>query len=248
MQKRDLFEQFQKFLNATNSDFRILEYQVPVETQMEYFNYSNRLRNRLPIEEEPDFEQLASNLFNPESLLESKRQILSSLAITRQVKAYRIIEKYLQSSDKELSEWAHMALMESRIALESELSDERQIYISTGLGGKGNKLRFYILLLSSLCNPFLEYQRNVIEREFTYALEIGDGEIEELTIKDNYVEIILLMPIQSDIRRFVEGVIAECNQYGDFISNAVMVTNVKKLTENEIAQIIKRYEDIQTSA
>jgi len=244
MQRRDSFEQFQKFLNATNSDFQILEYQVPVETQMEYFNYSNHLRSSLPDAKKPDFEQLSFNLFNPESSLESKKQILSSLAITRQAKAYRIIEKYIQSDDKELTDWAHMALMENRIALESELSDERQIYISSGLGGKGYKLRFYILLLSSSVTPFLDYQRKVIEREFTFALNKDDGEIEELTIKDNYVEIILLMPIQSDIRRLVEDVIAECNQYGDFISNAVMVTNVKKLTENEIAQIIKRHEDI----
>ena len=248
MQQRDMFQKFQKFLNETNSDFQILEYQVPVETQIEYFNYSNRLRSRLPSAKKPDFEQLDSALFSPESSLERKKQILSLLAITRQAKAYRIIEKYLQSVDKELTDWAHMALMESRIALESELSDERQIYISTGLGGKGNKLRFYILLLSTLNSPFLDYQRQVIEREFNYALDKNEGEIEELTIKDNYVEITLLMPIQSDIRRLVDNVVTECNQYGDFIANTIMVTNVKKLDENEISQIIKRHEDIRASS
>ena len=61
-----------------------------------------------------------------------------------------------------LTDWAYMALMESRIMLESELSEEKQIYISTGLGGKGRKLRFYLLLQTNENKPFLDYQRNVI--------------------------------------------------------------------------------------
>jgi hypothetical protein len=123
------------------------------------------------------------------------------------------------------------------------LTDERQIYISTGMGGKGNKLRYYILLLSASGDTLLDYQRQVIEREFAYTIHNYDGEIEELSIKDQYAEIVLLAPIQSNIKRILENVLNECNQYGEFLSHTITITNVKRLTEKEIFEIIKKHED-----
>ena len=43
------------------------------------------------------------------------------------------------------ADWAYMALMESRISLESDFSDEKQIYISTGLGRKRGEAAFLCL-------------------------------------------------------------------------------------------------------
>ena len=111
-----------------------------------------------------------------------------------------MLEDYVQHPDEDVSNWAYMALMESRISLESELSDEKQIYISTGLGGKGEKLRFYVLMLSRDRKPFREYQRKVIEREFAYFLPKADCEIERLTIGEQYVELVFLIPVRADIK------------------------------------------------
>jgi len=245
MYQKDHYNRFQQFLNESDGEFRILEHHVPLETQLEYYKNSNRLRSVMILRKsaisavEADYLQFVSDLQNPETSKEEKKQILSILAVSKQIKAYRILEKYQQHPDKELTDWAYMALMESRMALESEFSDERLIYISTGLGGKGNKLRFYILLLSTTGNPFLDYQRQVIEREFAYAMSNEDGEIEQLTIHDNYVEILLLAPIQADIKKILTDIVHECNQFGDFISDIVTLTNVKKLSEKEIAKILK---------
>ena len=255
MQQNDIFNRFQKFLNETEGEFHILEHQVPIETQMEYFKYSNRLRSFIfPFKLEigaarGDYAEFVSDLQNPAVSTEDKKNLLSMLAVSKQIKAYRILEKYLPSSDKELSDWAYMALMESRMILESELSDEKSIYISTGLGGKGKNLRFYILLLSVSGEPFLDYQQQVIEREFAFTLSKEDGEMEQFIIKGNYIEMLVLIPIQSDIKKILRHVVHECNQYGNFISDTVTVTNVKKLTDSEIAKIIESHENksIQTS-
>jgi len=202
------------------------------------------LRNNNVSVDESDIEHFSAELYNPASTLETKKWMLSTLAISRQPKAYRVIENYIKDSDRELTDWAQLALMESRVSLESELTDERQIYISTGLGGKGNKLRFYILLLSASGQPFLDYQRQIIEQEFSYILSLEDGEIEHLNIKENYAELLILAPIQTDIKRILENFLHECNQYGDFIANTVTLTNVKILTEEEITEILKKHEDI----
>ena len=144
----------------------------------------------------------------------------------------------MQSPDPELTDWAYMALMESRIMLESELSEEKQIYISTGLGGKGRKLRFYLLLQTNENKPFLDYQRNVIEREFAFAMRNADCDIERLTVHETYADLLALMPIRTDIKQLIEHIIEECNQYGDFLSKSFTVTNVKELNDEEIARII----------
>jgi hypothetical protein len=134
-----------------------------------------------------------------------------------------------------------MALMESRITLESELSGEKQIYISTGLGGKGEKLRFYVLILSSLEVPFLDYQCEVIEKEFRYTLSKNDCEVERLTIGDRYVELVFLIPVRADLKKILEDLIRECNLYGNFLSEIFTVTNVKELDQMEVNHIVERY-------
>lgn len=239
MQQKNAFNQFQKFLKETDGEFHILEKQISVDIQLEYFKFSDRLRKTVPSEEGFDLDKYMIDLKNPESTKEYKQEILSTLAISKEVKSYRILEEYIKQPDPELTDWAYMALMESRITLETELSDEKQIYISTGLGGKGQKLRFFLLLLSSTEEPFLDYQRQVIEREFEYALSKLDCEIERLTIKDRYVEIVLLMPIRLDIKKTIEDIIQECNQYGNFLSPVFTVTNMKELDEQEIEKILR---------
>jgi hypothetical protein len=245
MQQKDAFNQFREFLQQMDGDFHILEQRVPVDIQADYFKISNKLRKDPP-QTQIDYEQFAEDLNSEASTKEHKQMILSMLAISKQAKAYRILEQYVSKRDAELADWAYLALMESRITLETELSDEKQIYISTGLGGEGRKLRFFILLLSSTGNPFLDYQRQVIEREFDYALSKADSRIERLTIREKHVEMLLLIPIQVDIKTLLEGIISECNQYGSFLSESVTVTNVKELSNEEISQIVNMHGSNQT--
>ena len=222
---------------------------MPVELQMEYFKYSEQVRKERakPDLNDMDYTAFRESLSNPESTTDYKKYILSMLATSREVKAYRMLEDYVQHPDEDVSNWAYMALMESRISLESELSDEKQIYISTGLGGKGEKLRFYVLMLSRDRKPFLEYQRKVIEREFAYFLPKADCEIERLTIGEQYVELVFLIPVRADIKLTLDKVINECNQYGDFLSDIFTITNVKELTQQEVTDIINKNGNSKTS-
>ena len=241
----DIFKKFRDSFSKIDGHFHILEQRAPVERQMEYFKYSEKIRKDQdkPDISKMDFSVFEDSLDDPESTVEHKKYVLSILATSRQVKAYRILEEYAQAPDPDVADWAYMALMESRIALESELSDEKQIYISTGLGGKGEKLRFYVLMTSKGKKPFQEYQRQTIEREFAYYLPKTDCEIERLTIGEQYVELVFLIPVRTDIKATLDRVINECNQYGDFLSNVFTITNVKELTPEEISEIISKNGD-----
>ncbi|MDR1455752.1 MAG: hypothetical protein LBJ01_08885 [Tannerella sp.] len=241
MRQNDIFNQFQKFVCETEGDFHILEQRVPVEVQMDYFNNSNRLRKTSSRLSEADCEAYLVRLQSPDTPEPQKKQLLSALAISRQAKAYGILKQYVTECDPELSHWAYLALMESRMTLESDLSDEKQVYISTGLGGEGQRLRFFILLISSSDTPFLAYQRQVIEREFAYFLSMEDGKIERLTIREKHVELLTLLPIQTNLKSMLEKIIRECNQYGNFLSENITITNVRELNDDEIAKVLQMH-------
>ncbi len=239
----DVFKRFYESFQRMDGHFHILEHRVPVEQQMDYFTYSDRIRKEAREMTDIDYERYMADLKNDERSEEEKKNILSKLALSKQVRAYRLLEQYVQHPDPnpELVNWAYMALMESRITLESELSGEKQIYISTGLGGKRQKLRFYVLILSSEGRSFLDYQRKVIEEEFGYTLPREDCEIERLSIGDKYVELVFLLPVKSNIKKILESVIRECNLYGSFLSEIFTVTNVKELSPEEVDQIVEKY-------
>ncbi len=234
----DIFRRFHETFSKMDGHFHILEQRVPVELQMEYFKYSEDLRKDKVDLDEDDYMIFEESLFDPEITTDYKKYILSSLATSPQVRAYRMLEEYVKHPAEDVENWAYLALMESRISLESELSDEKQIYISTGLGGKGQKLRFYTLILSKDNDFFEEYQRQIIEREFHYYLEHADCEVERLTIGEQYIELVFLIPVKTDIKLLLDTVIEECNQYGDFLAGTFTITNVKELTGEEVMEII----------
>lgn len=245
-EEEDVFKRFRDSFSKMEGHFHILEQRIPVDLQMDYFKNSEKMRKENALTS-PLNDKESENVFHllvlEDTSHEEKKRLLTTLAISKSVKAYRLLEEYVQQPDPDVADWAYMALMESRISLESELSDEKQIYISTGLGGKGEKLRFYILILSAEKKPFVDYQRQIIEREFAYYLPKEDCEIERLTIDNLYVELVFLIPVKADIKAVLDNVISECNQYGDFLSKSFTITNVKELTKEEVLEILNKDED-----
>lgn len=239
----DVFRQFRESFERMEGHFHILEQRIPVELQMEYFNYSEQVRkdpeSEIPLTENES--ETAYTLLKQEDIpLEEKKHLLTTLAISKQVKAHRLLSEYAKDPDPAIANWAYMALMESRISLESEFSDEKQIYISTGLGGKNEKLRFYVLFLAREKIPFQEFQKQVIEREFSYLLPHEGCEVERLNIDNQYAEMVFLVPIRADIKSILDKIITECNQYGNFLSSMYTITNVKELSQQEIAEVLTK--------
>jgi hypothetical protein len=238
-EKDDVFERFRDSFSRLDGHFHVLEQRIPIELQLEYFKYSEQMRKNNTKMTDDEYNVYLKSLSNDTLSSEHKKYILSALAISSDVRAYRLLEEYTQHPDPDVTNWAYMALMESRISLESDLLEEKQIYISTGLGGRGEKLRFYVLIVAAGKEPFRDYQRQTIEREFEYALPVDECEIERLTIYDSYVELLVLIPVKKDIKGIFDRIIAECNQYGNFLFHAITVTNVKELSAKEVAEIIK---------
>lgn len=235
----DLLQRLRQTLNEQGiNSFHILEDLVPLDVQMDYFKYFDKLRK-----EKTDFDkdEEISILFSDNEDLERKKQSLTLLASIPDVTAYRTIETYHSSPvDVELTHWSSMALVSSRIILSSDLSGQQQVFISSGLGGHDRKLRFFSLFTTNNRQDFTDLQKEMIDREFRFHLKTVNVEIEKFEIKENYFTILLLFPFDEDIRSRLNSAVEECNQFGNFLDPKFIFTNVKILTESEIDLLIKK--------
>jgi hypothetical protein len=223
-------------------DFNILEEQVDIEDQIKYFEFSKKMRAK---ETEPDYLETSNELFIEGTGIKRKKEILNSLAIIDDVKVYRILEKFLEQATPEIRNWAVLALEENRMVLKSNLLDEKQVFISTGLGGKGQKLRYYVVFIYRLSDKALSpTQQKLVRNELIFALNNENGDLESIDFSRGFSASLLLLPVKADIKKLFRGIIEECNQYGDFLDEDIIITNVRVLTRNEIYNYIeKRDED-----
>jgi len=238
MEKHNIYKRIQEAISTLPENFSILEEQIDIELQMEYFNYGRDIKAHFTDEM---ILQHMTDLFDQNIPLEEKKNLLVLLASQEKVEVFRTIEKYTKTPDPELREWSILALQESRMVIQSSLMDEQQVYISTGLGGKDQKLRYFVVFIGN--ENVVEYsavQQKVIQNELEYAIQKNKGILEEISFDENLAVSVLLLPVKSDIQGVFSNVINECNQYGDFVRQDIIITNVKRLSVHEIKRFINR--------
>jgi hypothetical protein len=235
---RDVFNEFQQSLKGLGGTLHVLETSIPVEKQMEYFKYSENVRaHGMGETVEDQIEVLNSAGSTPGEM----KYAMTFLALSGDVKAFRALENYTKEpKNNQLTDWAAMSLLQARITLESEFSDEKQVFISTGLGGKGSKLRFYAFFKSEGLKPFSDYQRNLIEKEIPFYVRKYQGEIENMEIEGNYFSLLFLIGLEVDLKNMLRDAVAECNEYGDFISENFVITNVKVFNPDDIQRELRK--------
>ncbi len=238
MDEENIYKKIQEAISSLPENFSILEEQIDVELQMEYFNYSRDMKTMFT---EELIQKHQNDLFDENIPVEEKKNLLVLLASQEKVESFRIIEKYAKNPDPELREWSILALQESRMVIQSSLMDEQQVYISTGLGGKGQKLRYFVVFIGSEnVKKYSVVQRKLIQTELDFALSKNDGLLEEINFEVNLAIAVMLLPVKSDIQGVFSSVISECNQYGDFIRPDIIITNVKRMSIDEIRKFINR--------
>ena len=224
----DLLAKLRETLEQQGIDsFHILEDLVPVEVQMEYFRYFERLRR----ENEPfmggvpifSLDAVTQKRISPAGLHPDERTLHS-------VQAARL---------NPVSHWCPWRVS-SRIILSSYLSGQQQVYISSGLGGHGKKLRFFTVFTTTERQPFTDLQREIVTREFSFQLEQADVVIEKFDTKENYFTIQLLFTFDKDAKSILDTAVHECNQYGNFLDTKYLFTNVKVLNDREIESLLAK--------
>lgn len=237
MKAENTYNEINDFLQSLPESFSILEEEIDIEVQLEYFENQKKKKK---IKISSDDISLKIGLLNiDETSIDEKKDILVQLAGIEDVKAYRGIENFSKSADdKGLKSWSILALQESRMLMESMFLEKSQVFISTGLGGRGNKLRYFIVGYLSLGESFTESQKRIIEKEFNFTLEKYHSEIENIEFEGKYILITALIPIKEPIKELLHLAIQECVNLGLPLSEHFLVTNVKKMPISEIETFI----------
>jgi hypothetical protein len=233
----NLYEKIREILGGTPGNLKILEEKIDMDLQMEYYDCSMRIR-----EEKSDKWALEhmQYLSEPGYSVDVKKEILARMASIENVECYRAIEAYLEQALEPLLSWAILALNESRMLLESKILDENQVFISTGLGGKDEKLRYFVVLMSRTKVELTSSQQMVIKNEFEFILKKFDAIIEESSFSGYLATMLLLLPMTHSLKAVFKEAIDECNRYGDFLNDDFIVTNVRVLSFGEIEEFLER--------
>lgn len=236
MEEDKFYNNIKKAFEDLPENFSILEERIDIEIQMKYFEFSKKLK------EEDTAEACfisREELFDATVDEERKKEILTSIAVFDDVKAYRTLEKFVSESEGDIKQWGVLALQESRMLMHSSLLDEQQVFISTGLGGKGQKLRYYVVFLSEKKDIMLnKTQQKLLKDELVFELNKHDGEFESMDFMEGFSSTLVMLPIDAEIKNVFQNVIDECNQYGNFLQEDLVITNVKVLSRSEIIQLI----------
>lgn len=232
---QNIFDKLQEFLGTQQESINILEDTIDAEIQLEYFEESRAFsctRSEEEIIRDKD------RLLDSDLPIDKKKYALLELASLNSIEAYRAIEKYLHQPNIKLHDWASLALQESRLLLESKLLDENKVLISTGLGGKGFKLRYFIVLFTPTGTPLLKPQQDLLIKELTYSFKLNNVEFEDIEFEDSFASILCMIPLNVTPQPLFKEVIKECNLFGDFLYNDFIITNVKAMCTDEIRELL----------
>jgi hypothetical protein len=232
MDKEEIISKLKNILSG-KINLNIFENQIDIKVQMEYFEYASNHRKNINQAEILEKKEI---LFDPNIDIEEKKEILIGLSSIDKVEAFRVLEKYSSCADVELSDWSKLALQESKMLIESSLLGENQIFISTGLGGKTGKFRYYVAFFSNT-DKFTDNQRKIIKKEFTFFSSNFNAEIDELKFRNNIGICLFCLPLKYRPNDFIKTVIDECNSLGNFVDNKYLMTNVQKFSFKEINKI-----------
>lgn len=240
----NIFDKLREMGGKFPDKLNILEEQIDVKIQMEYFKFSSKLKKKKKKEESENNIDLDNipNIDNEELELTDRKALLVEIASIDDPKAYRFLEYYSKNAAPELRDWSLLAVQENKMLLESSLLNENQIFISTGLGGRGNMLRYFIVLIGEGISEFADFQQKMVSSEFEYALKNNNCELEKIEFEENYATLTALIPFEVALQKVFRSTLEECNQYGNFIKSNFLVTNVKTLTIQEIKDFIENNE------
>lgn len=233
----NIYDKIKEFLGSMSGNVAVLEQQINTDIQLEY----NHLAEQdIDLSNPADILQKKDTLNSPGYSIEYKKKYLIELAKIGSLESHKILENYATLPDKELKEWATLAFQENKMLLESSILDENQILISTGLGGKGMKLRYFTVLQTSNRSGFSTYEKKLVKSEVQFSLKNNHGELESINFNRELCRILSVIPLQIPIQPLFDKIIEECNLYGNFIDHECLITNVRILSGKQIRDLMAR--------
>ena len=244
MDKMKLQGNFERFLNDLDEqNYYMIEEEIDIDIQNKYFKLSRHLRQKATKDEVME----RAHLLNDSAVsIDDKKGILVQLATLRDVEAYRLLEKTHRTfENEELNTWSVLAYNESRMILNGSLKNQQQVFISTGLGGKDGKFRYFVVLFpNDEIKAFSPFHKDFITKEFEFTLSHNKGLLEKtIETNDDYLSFKILIPIKTNVPKLFKEILENCNQLAPFVSKQFIITNVNEMSKEEIYEFLEESDD-----
>jgi hypothetical protein len=232
----NIYDNIRGVIDSIPKNFKILEETIDIEVQKEFFESTKNIK----LDPEKDvLNEMINQLNSSDTSVDDCKILLQKLALIDSVEAFRAIETYAMKPHQELKEWSILSFQQSKMVLQCSLLDEQQVFISTGLGGKNDKLRYYLIFpFNPHIKKLSKIQKDVLIKELDFFMSKHNGVTEFTEFDKKYATSMTLIPLKAPIPDIIRDILNECNQYGNFLSPDIMITNMKKLSHDEIIQII----------
>lgn len=231
-------DDLQKILESIPDKFRIVEKEIKFEIQQEYLELSKQ--KNIDNLQDINISDLKTELFDSKTELKKIKEIIVVLGNIGSIESLKILQEYYEKSIDDLKPLITLSIQENIMFLETEFDNEPIGMISSGLGGKNNKLRYYFVIISQTGDSFSDQQKRLIEIEYELICKQYNTEIEKVDFKCDYAEIIILMPLNIALETIVMEGMKKCNEYGNFIVEFYYATNVEIPEIEELQKIIKK--------
>lgn len=223
-----------------NTKIIVIEDYIEPAVQVEYLDYSQKYIKDI------DEEKLIKDvdlLFSDELSIEEKKILLVRLSKIDDISVYRKIEKYYKNPDEKLRLWSVIAFQESHNLIQSSLLEENSILVSSALGGKDSKMRFFIVIQNELKETFSDIQKRIIVQETKFIFDKHNSDIEKIEFGDYFFTIVALFPfsfdkLQSIIENILNETIDELKLYQIKIADKYLITNTKIKTIEQTSKLL----------
>ncbi len=229
----NIYDKIQELLGVIPANITILEQKVDSDIQNEYHNYAQSVSRQF---NHDDILKKRNVVFEDDQTEEDRKDMIFKLSCIDHIDAYRTLERCTDTMPGGLRDWAVLALQENRLLLESRLLEQNSILISTGMGGKGLRLRYFTAFTSN--NEFYStFEKSLLINEVNYAFARIRGEAESIRFDREICSVVGLIPLPVPVQKFIDEIIAECNLYGNFINPDYIITNVRVISNHEIRNL-----------
>ncbi len=226
-------------------DIYILEKGVDIELFKDFTQICNNLSKQSTQQKQPSEDECRDLLLDSAVPFSRKKELLALLSMREKIKVLRLLESLSNHTEieQELKPWVYFATHCCRVGIENSLGGDgetQKFYIITGLGGSGQKLRFCIFFFKKKGVNLQEFQTEILKKETKFELEKVGGELESFFYNDPYFIVNCLIPIGLSYGGIFKRIRTSTSLYGDFLESNIWATNAKKLSPEEIDEILSK--------
>jgi hypothetical protein len=216
---------------------KIINLQVDMKIQMEYFDLLSEVcHGRNP-------ETLANipkeKAFDHKIPLAYRKRMLVWLSCSEEVDVLRELEQYEKGCPENIKDFVSMCVYQCRANIESALLGEHYAVVASGMGGEGNKIRYFAALTTLSGEAWNATEQHLLSEELKLASKEQDTVIELLEFSGKYAKILLLTPITLSPVTVIRNAKDASNALGAFIGQQEVITNVSRLSDEELDRMFK---------